>query len=72
MNDEVLLLVSLGICFGMVLLAEHLGFSSALGAFLAGSLLSNFMMIIASYYEQRSSVSGLGISTPSPTLKVSP
>ena len=40
MNDETLLIVSLGICFGMVLLAEHLGFSSALGAFLAGSLLA--------------------------------
>lgn len=40
MNDETLLLVSLGICFGMVLLAERLGFSSALGAFLAGSLLA--------------------------------
>lgn len=40
MNDETLLLVSLGICFGMVLLAEHLGFSSALGSFLAGSLLA--------------------------------
>ena len=40
MNDETLLLASLGICFGMVLLAEALGFSSALGAFLAGSLLA--------------------------------
>ena len=40
MNDETLLLVSLGICFGMVLLADRLGFSSALGAFLAGSLLA--------------------------------
>ncbi len=40
MNDETLLLTSLGICFGMVLLAEALGFSSALGAFLAGSLLA--------------------------------
>ena len=40
MNDETLLLASLGICFGMVLLAEKLGFSSALGAFLAGSLLA--------------------------------
>ncbi len=40
MNDETLLLSSLGICFGMVLLAETLGFSSALGAFLAGSLLA--------------------------------
>ena len=40
MNDETLLIVSLGLCFGMVLLAEALGFSSALGAFLAGSLLA--------------------------------
>ena len=40
MNDETLLLASLGVCFGMVLLAEKLGFSSALGAFLAGSLLA--------------------------------
>lgn len=40
MNDETLLIVSLGLCFGMVLLAEELGFSSALGAFLAGSLLA--------------------------------
>ncbi len=40
MNDETLLIVSLGICFGMVLLAEALGFSAALGAFLAGSLLA--------------------------------
>lgn len=37
-NDETLLIVSLGTCFGMVLLAEALGFSSALGAFLAGSI----------------------------------
>ena len=40
MTDETLLIVSLGICFGMVLLADRLGFSSALGAFLAGSLLA--------------------------------
>ena len=40
LNDETLLLASLGVCFGMVLLAEALGFSSALGAFLAGSLLA--------------------------------
>ena len=40
MTDETLLILSLGICFGMVLLADALGFSSALGAFLAGSLLA--------------------------------
>jgi len=40
MNDETLLVVSLGICFGMVWLADALGFSTALGAFLAGSILA--------------------------------
>ena len=40
MNDEMLLIVALGVCFGMVILADILGFSSALGAFLAGSLLA--------------------------------
>lgn len=33
MNDEMLLIVSLGVCFGMVILANALGFSSALGGF---------------------------------------
>ncbi|MBQ8564191.1 MAG: cation:proton antiporter [Firmicutes bacterium] len=40
MNNEMVLVVSIGICFGMVLLADWLGFSTALGAFLAGSLLA--------------------------------
>lgn len=40
MSDETLLITSLGLCFGMVLLADWMGFSSALGAFLAGSLLA--------------------------------
>lgn len=40
MNDEMVLVLSIGICFGMVLLADWLGFSTALGAFLAGSLLA--------------------------------
>jgi len=40
MNEEILLIFSLAMCFGMVLLADFLGFSSALGAFLAGSLLA--------------------------------
>ncbi len=40
MSDETLMIVSIGICFGMVLLSHYLGFSSALGAFLAGSLLA--------------------------------
>ncbi len=44
MNDEVLLITSLGICFGMVLIAEKLGFSSALGAFLSGSLLAGTVL----------------------------
>ena len=40
MTDEMLTIVSVGVCFGMVILAVALGFSSALGAFLAGSLLA--------------------------------
>ncbi|MBQ3920964.1 MAG: cation:proton antiporter, partial [Firmicutes bacterium] len=40
MNDETLLVVSLGFCFAMVVLADKLGFSSALGAFMAGSILA--------------------------------
>ena len=40
MTDEMLLILSLGVCFGMVLIANFLGFSAELGAFLAGSLLA--------------------------------
>lgn len=40
LNDEILLLVSVGLCFGMVVAAEAVGFSSALGAFVMGSILS--------------------------------
>ena len=40
MTDEMLLILSLGLCFGMVVVANLLGFSSELGAFLAGSLLA--------------------------------
>ncbi len=39
-NDEMLLILSLGLCFGMVLIANMLGFSAELGAFMAGSLLA--------------------------------
>jgi len=45
MNDEMLMVLSIGICFGMVLLANFLGFSSALGAFLSGSLLAGTMHV---------------------------
>lgn len=38
LNREMLVAVSLGVCFGMALLADRLGFSVELGAFLAGSL----------------------------------
>jgi CPA2 family monovalent cation:H+ antiporter-2 len=40
MNDETLLVVALALCFGMVFLASEAGFSSALGAFIMGSILS--------------------------------
>lgn len=40
LNDELMVIVSLAICFGMVLIATKIGFSSALGAFMAGSILA--------------------------------
>ncbi len=40
LNDEILLIVSIGLCFGMVTLATAAGFSSALGAFVMGSILA--------------------------------
>lgn len=40
MNEEMLTVISIGVCFAMVMLANWLGFSTALGAFLAGSLLA--------------------------------
>lgn len=40
LNDESLLVASLGLCLSMVVLVSYLGFSSALGAFLMGSLIS--------------------------------
>lgn len=40
MNDETLLVVSLGLCLLMVVLATAAGFSPALGAFIMGSILA--------------------------------
>lgn len=40
LNDELLLLVSMALCLGMVWLATSFGFSSALGAFIMGSILA--------------------------------
>lgn len=44
-TDEMLLLITISLCFGMVLLATSSGFSSALGAFLMGSILAETEMI---------------------------
>ena len=40
LNDETLIILSLGLCLGMVLTAEEAGFSSALGAFVMGMILA--------------------------------
>ena len=40
LNDETLIIISLGLCMGMVLTAEEAGFSSALGAFVMGMVLA--------------------------------
>lgn len=45
LNDEMLLLITISLCFGMVLLATSSGFSSALGAFIMGSILAESSLI---------------------------
>ena len=40
MNDETLLVIALGLCLGMVVVATKTGFSAALGAFIMGSILA--------------------------------
>jgi len=40
LNEETLLIISLAFCFLMVVLAAYVGFSSALGAFIMGSILA--------------------------------
>lgn len=40
LNDETLTIFSIGLCLGMVMLAMSAGFSSALGAFVMGSILA--------------------------------
>lgn len=40
MSDETLLIVSLGLCFAMVVIASQTGFSPAFGAFIMGSILA--------------------------------
>lgn len=44
MSEETLLIVSLGLCLGMVVLATNVGFSPALGAFVMGSILAETTM----------------------------
>lgn len=40
LNNETLLVLSLALCLGMVVLADKVGFSAALGAFIMGSILA--------------------------------
>jgi len=40
MNDETLLIVSIGFCLGMVVIVTNMGFSAALGAFMMGSFIA--------------------------------
>ncbi len=44
LNEETLLIISVGLCFGMVALATYTGFSSAFGAFVMGSILGETMV----------------------------
>ncbi|WP_068595255.1 cation:proton antiporter [Vaginella massiliensis] len=40
LDDEALLILSIGLCFGMVFIADSVGFSIELGAFVMGSILA--------------------------------
>ena len=40
LNDETLLILSIGLCLGMVVIATQVGFSAELGAFIMGSVLA--------------------------------
>lgn len=40
LSDETMLIVSIGLCLMMVIVASHVGFSPALGAFVMGSILA--------------------------------
>ncbi len=42
-DDEILLILSMGLCLGMVLIAVKVGFSAELGAFVMGSMLAETM-----------------------------
>lgn len=44
MNSETLLIVSMGICFGMAVLSTLCGFSLELGSFIAGSIIAGTVM----------------------------
>ena len=48
LNDETLIILALGLCLGMVLSAEEAGFSSALGAFVMGSILAETVESLSS------------------------
>ena len=43
MSNETLLIMALGLCFGMVVVASSVGFSPAFGAFIMGSILAETM-----------------------------
>jgi len=44
MDEETVLILSIGLCFGMVLLATRVGFSAELGAFVMGSLIAETVL----------------------------
>ncbi len=44
-NNEILTLVSIGLCLSLVVVASHFGYSAALGAFIMGSILAETKII---------------------------
>ncbi len=46
LNDEMVVIVSIAVCLGMVGIANVIGFSSSLGAFMAGSILAGTVQAV--------------------------
>ncbi|MBW8359028.1 MAG: cation:proton antiporter [Weeksellaceae bacterium] len=44
LDDEIIMILSIGLCLGMVLIATYVGFSAELGAFVMGSIIAETKM----------------------------
>ena len=56
LGEESLLILSLAICFGMVVISHEIGFSEALGAFMGGSILAGTAGNVLKNWSSRSKI----------------